>query len=92
MKKNVFLFATLFIMFIAFSAEAQTSDQLIKDWERAKVYTKEYLDVMPEEGYAFKPTPEMRSFADEMMHLANGNFGMAAMARNTIKSISEWDR
>ncbi len=84
MKKTISLIVILFTTSISFSAKAQTSDQMIRDWERAKAYTKEYLDVMPEEGYAFKPTPEMRSFADEMMHLANGNFGMAAMASNTI--------
>ncbi|MBC7915574.1 MAG: damage-inducible protein DinB, partial [Pyrinomonadaceae bacterium] len=33
-------------------------DEMVKDWERAKVYTKEYLDAMPETGYSLKPTPE----------------------------------
>ncbi|MBS1501785.1 MAG: damage-inducible protein DinB, partial [Bacteroidetes bacterium] len=33
---------------------------MIADWERAKVYTKAYLDAMPEDGYSYKPTPEMR--------------------------------
>ena len=83
MKKNLHLIVILFTTLISFSGKAQTSDQMIKDWERVKAYTKEYLDVMPEEGYAFKPTPEMRSFDAEMMHLANGNFGMSAMPSNT---------
>ena len=49
--------------------------QLVTEWERAKAYTKEYLDAMPEDGYAFKPTPEVRSFAEMMLHLANANYG-----------------
>jgi uncharacterized damage-inducible protein DinB len=50
------------------------------DWERAKIYTKEYLDAMPEDGYALKPTPEMRSFAGQMGHLADANFAFIAGA------------
>jgi uncharacterized damage-inducible protein DinB len=47
---------------------------MIADWQRAKNYTKAYLDAMPEDGYGFKPTPEMRSFAGQMLHLADGNY------------------
>lgn len=51
---------------------------LVKDWERAKAYTKEYLDAMPEDGVNFKPTPEIRSFAEQMLHLAQGTVGLTA--------------
>ncbi|MGH9753545.1 MAG: DinB family protein [Blastocatellia bacterium] len=53
---------------------------LVADWTRARDYTKEYLDAMPEEGVSFKPTPDIRSFAEQMLHLANGNFFIAATA------------
>ena len=60
---------------------AQVSQEFqLAEWERAKVYTKEYLDAMPDAGYSFKPTPEMRSFAEQMDHLADANFAMAAAA------------
>lgn len=55
-----------------------TADQIVKEWERAKAYTKEYLDAMPAEKYASKPTPEMRSFAAQMLHLTDANYGFAA--------------
>ncbi|HZS04256.1 MAG TPA: DinB family protein [Blastocatellia bacterium] len=51
---------------------------LVAEWTRAKDYTKEYLDTMPEDGIGFKPTPEIRSFAEQMLHLASGNFGFAS--------------
>lgn len=51
---------------------------LVKDWERAKAYTKEYLDAMPEDGINFKATPETRSFAEQMLHLAQGTIGLSA--------------
>jgi uncharacterized damage-inducible protein DinB len=63
------------------AAQAQTTtDELVKEWERARTYTKEYLDTMPESGYSLKPTPDMRSFADQMLHLTDGDYGMGAAA------------
>ncbi len=56
----------------------QSIDEIVKEWERAKAYTKEYLDIMPESGYALKPTPEMRSFAEQMLHLTDANYGFIA--------------
>jgi len=52
--------------------------QLIREWERAKAYTKEYLDAMPEDGINYKPTPEIRSFAEQMLHLSEGNVGLSS--------------
>lgn len=62
------------------TACAQTSEEMIKNWERGKAYTKEYLDAMTEAGYDAKPTPEMRSFAEQMLHLADANYAFAAAA------------
>ncbi|NBA84310.1 damage-inducible protein DinB [Emticicia sp. CRIBPO] len=78
MTMTKFVTTLCFIFGVTLASYAQTS--AIKDWERAKAYTKEYLDAMPESGYALKPTPEMRSFAEQMLHLtdANYSFGPAA--------------
>ena len=77
------LLATLacVVLFLGQAATAQSSiADIVKDWERAKVYTKEYLDAMPDSGYALKPTSEMRSFAEQMMHITEANYGFAAAA------------
>jgi len=52
--------------------------QLIKEWERAKAYTKEYLDAMPADKYSFKAQDSVRSFAGQMLHLASGNVFLAS--------------
>jgi uncharacterized damage-inducible protein DinB len=68
--------------------------ELVKEWERSKAYTKEYLDAMPESGYALKPTPEIRSFAEQNLHLADANYGLTAAAMG-IKSPfgqGEWEK
>lgn len=50
--------------------------QMLADWERAKIYTLEYIDAMPEDGINFKPAPEMRSFAEQMLHMSQGTIGL----------------
>lgn len=79
--KAIKFFIILFVMLAAAGlVNAQSSADMVKEWERAKAYTKEYLDAMPEAGYALKPTPEMRSFAEQMLHLTDANYGIAAAA------------
>lgn len=59
-------------------SNSELKKQTLSDWERAKAYTKEYLDAMPEKGLSFKPTPEVRTFAEQMLHLAQANYLMGA--------------
>jgi uncharacterized damage-inducible protein DinB len=80
MKTYKILSTALLLMVLASVSYAQSVDEIIKEWERSKVYTKEYLDAMPESGYALKPTPEMRSFAEQMLHLTDANYGFASAA------------
>src|SRR6185436_2716287 len=47
--------------------------QMVKDWERAKSYTVDYLNTMPADKYGFKAVDSIRSFAQQMLHLAAGN-------------------
>ncbi|WP_316812381.1 DinB family protein [Pedobacter heparinus] len=63
-------------------AQVKVAD-IVKEWERSKAYTKEYLDVMPESGYALKPTPEIRSFAEQVLHLGDANYAFASAATGT---------
>lgn len=82
----------IFFIFLGTSmvGNAQSSvDEIVKEWERAKTYTKEYLDAMPESGYALKPTPEMRSFAQQMLHLTDGNYGFAAAATGSASPVGQ---
>jgi len=81
MKKNFLLLALPFCMLCLLgkntSAQAVTSEdikaQMVKDWQRAKDYTAEYLNAMPADKYSFKAVDSLRSFAQQMLHLASGN-------------------
>ena len=85
-------FFTILCLVLGFtsSAKAQsTVDDIVKEWERAKAYTKEYLDTMPASGYALKPTPEMRSFAEQMLHLTDANYAFASAATGATNPIGQ---
>jgi uncharacterized damage-inducible protein DinB len=61
-----------------FSADTLKA-QLVKDWERAKAYTNEYLETMPAGKYgAYAVDSIRRSFAQQMLHLAAGTFGLSS--------------
>jgi len=81
MKRLLLLFPLLTLMFTCGSAFAQfTQSEMVKEWQRAKIYTKAYLDAMPDDGYSFKPTPDIRSFAEQMLHLTWTNYFLASVA------------
>ncbi len=82
MKTRLLILAPVLFMIVSF-ALGQTQSQsgssyLISEWQRAKEYSKEYLDAMTEEGYGFRPTPEVRTFAQQFLHLAIDNYGFAS--------------
>jgi uncharacterized damage-inducible protein DinB len=52
---------------------ADIQAQMAKEWERAKAYTVKYLNTMPADKYSFKPVDSIRSFGQQMLHLASGN-------------------
>lgn len=88
MKKHVTKLVLVFaVTFIAASLSAQSLEdvrtQMIKDWERSRDYTVEYLNTMPENDYGFKPVDSIRSFAQQMLHLAQGcSYIMSAATDN----------
>lgn len=46
---------------------------LVKDWERAKAYTEDYMKTMPAAKYSFKATDSVRSFAQQLLHITEAN-------------------
>src|SRR5690606_14993976 len=66
-------------------------DRMIADWERAKEYTLDYLNAATNELITFEPTPEMRSFARQMLHIAEANYGFASAASGKTSPITFGD-
>ena len=89
MKKMIILAAIclpvfLFEFILTVQAQGLTSEdiktQMVKDWERAKAYTVDYLNTMPADKYSFRAHDSIRSFAQQMLHLAQANFGLMSAA------------
>ncbi len=76
--KKVFLVLSLAFSVITLNAQVGESAkaQLLKDWERAKVYTDEYMNAVPADKYDFKAQDSIRSFAQQLLHLAGGNYAL----------------
>jgi len=90
MKKVSLLFTILASSFFSSSLFAQfTQSQEVAEWQRAKLYTEAYLDAMPEDGFGFKPTPEIRSFAQQMLHLSDANYVFATAASDKPNPIGD---
>ncbi|MFI5153818.1 MAG: DinB family protein [Chitinophagales bacterium] len=88
--KSIFLLAASLFLVIGTLSSIQTSaqtltyvdikGQLVKEWERAKVYTVQYLNIMPANKYGFKAIDSLRSFAQQMLHLASANIFLMSKA------------
>src|SRR5882672_998593 len=70
-------FLPFYCLLLSTSTQAQTINdvkaQMVKDWERAKAYTIEYLNTMPTDKYTFRPQDSIRNFSQQMLHLAQAN-------------------
>src|SRR5215210_4383339 len=53
---------------------------LIKDWERAKAYTQDYMKAMPTGKYSLKATDSVRTFAQQLLHLTQANMFFVSTA------------
>jgi len=76
----------LFLLIFSSLSHAQTISlgdikaQMVKEWERSKAYTIDYLNTMPADKYSFKAQDSIRSFAQQMLHLASTNIFFLSLA------------
>ena len=68
----------------------EKKDVIVASWERAKAYTKEYLEAATQEVFDYKPTPEMRSFGEQMHHLALENYVLTNAAVAGVATPSNY--
>jgi len=67
-------------LLVASSALAQGAPAaLLADWQRDKANVLAYVDAMPESAMAFRPTPGVRTFAQQFDHIVGTNVDVAAL-------------
>jgi uncharacterized damage-inducible protein DinB len=71
----------LLLLVVPAAVSAQAVAALNPLYENIKGYIIKSAELMPEANYAFKPTPEVRSFGQLVGHMANANYTICATAR-----------
>jgi hypothetical protein len=80
------LLAAVFTLAVgAGAARAQTKQQLVEDWERQRSNVLAYIDAMPDSAMTFHPTPGVRDFAQQIVHLVSTNLEVAAASLRGLK-------
>lgn len=93
MKKVIVLMAVACTSVTGLSAQHLTDEdvrsQFLKDWERAKLYSIDYLNTMPVDKYSFKATDSIRSFAQQWLHLAQSNVNIISFVADEPNIIGD---
>lgn len=71
----VMILAMVVVMGGLFAGEkkAEHGKSFIPTWERAMEYTIKMAELMPEKDFHFKPTKEVMSYAEQIVHIAGVN-------------------
>jgi len=70
------------------SAEPRLAQELVATWQRTSTNLIDIANVMPEERYDFKPTPEVRTFREQLVHVA-GSVQRFIDSANGTAGVSE---
>ena len=81
--------ATLLAVFILLAASVRAQEvrpspgpaaETLELWERIAKMNIDMAEQFPEEKYGFKPAPEVRSFREQMLHVASANYFFIRLA------------
>lgn len=96
--------ATIFLLvllYLSFPASAQNTDsllnQLSRKWINSKAYTLQMAEAMPAENYSYKPVPEVMSFQEQLLHIADNIQWLSATflfadTTNLVKKTAAMDK
>jgi uncharacterized damage-inducible protein DinB len=67
-------------------AQTGPSPDLLSDWQRNRTTVLAYIDAMPDSAAGFRPTPGVRTFAQQFDHIVTTNLEVAAIALRGLKA------
>jgi len=68
------------------------AEGLKRSWNNVKQNVTETADKMPEANFAFKPTPEVRSFGQVLGHITDGNLFYCSAAKGEAPPKSDAEK
>ncbi|MGN8224378.1 DinB family protein [Gracilimonas sp. BCB1] len=74
------LLITIFFLSLSTTAFSQQYivDELASDMERSKAMSLSYIEAMPADQFGFQPNEQVRTFAAQYLHLAQGLIGLSS--------------
>ncbi|MEP6904819.1 MAG: DinB family protein [Gemmatimonadales bacterium] len=99
--KTILLLVSLATVTTSQTVQAQTAaptnsmtGSVGRNWKELSGYIARAADQIPESDYGFRPTPTVRTFAQLIGHLADGQFSICAAALNeTPKAVEgDWEK
>jgi len=76
--------------------QAAQLDSLITAAKDAAIYTRQLFtkaaDQMSEEDYAFRPTPEVRTFGQVLAHVADANYEFCSLAKGEKQPVEDIEK
>src|SRR5690606_9699027 len=89
--KNSKIAMTLCLVMTAalFAKRHSTTEDLVKDSERAKAYTHQNMETMPADRLDLKPTGQVRSFAQQIHHITDAYKRFAATTTDPPSDIGK---
>ena len=79
-KGRVFLFLMVVMAGIRVSVAADpVVEELRRQWQSTRSLVVGLVEAIPEDKYGYKPTPEVRSFREQIQHLVGENYMFMGM-------------
>jgi hypothetical protein len=89
MKRPCFILAAAALTGALYGQPANPlSTELLQSYTIVKTNLLKMAQKMPEEDYAFKPTPEVETFARRVAHIAGANLRTCAGAKGETRSLN----
>jgi len=89
MKKVVWSLLALAVTAAPAAAQNPISDSLRSSWNNIKRNIAQSAELMPEENFNFKPTPDVRSFGEILAHVAGASFESCGAAHDEKAPFQE---
>jgi uncharacterized damage-inducible protein DinB len=85
---GMFVLAALASVGLVRAADDPIAGEVRSDFKAVEGYMIRSAEKMPAEDYAFKPTPDVRSFAQQIAHVADDQYNLCAPARNETRQAA----
>ena len=67
-------------------AQGSATKDFLADWERDRTAVLAYIAAMPDSATGYRPTPGVRTFAEQFDHIVSTNLDVAAIALKGLKA------